>query len=169
MSLQLGAPLLILAALVQATVLPHLRIAGGQLDIVVIITMAWALLDNGVEAAIWALVGGVMLDLFSGAPMGFSVLLMLPGVLIIGLTETQVHQTNPLLALVLAGTAVVLYHGLHIVGLYLLMGRPIVLMPTLYYITMPSVVFDVVLTLPIFWLLRPLYARLHPGGVKLQR
>ena len=74
MSLQIGAPLLILAALLQASVLPTLRISGGQPDLVVIITLAWALLDDGVEAALWAVVGGLALDLFSGAPMGFSTL-----------------------------------------------------------------------------------------------
>jgi rod shape-determining protein MreD len=167
MSLQIGAPLLILAALLQASVFPRLRIAGGQPDLVVILTFAWALLDDGVEAAIWAVVGGMALDLFSGAPVGFSTLILLPGVFLIGLTETQVHHTTPLFALGIAGGAAVLYHGLHILGLYVLMGRPFVLMPTLYYITMPSMVFDLVLILPIFWVLRPVYAWLHPGGVKL--
>jgi rod shape-determining protein MreD len=168
MSLQVGMPLLILAALLQATVLPYLRISGGQPDLVVVITLAWALLDDGVEAAVWALVGGVALDLFSGAPMGFSALILLPGVFLISLTETQVYHTNALFALGIAGSAAVLYHVLHIVGLYVLMARPVVLMPTLYYITMPAVVFDLVLILPTFWLLRPVYARLHPGGVRLQ-
>jgi rod shape-determining protein MreD len=168
MSLQIGAPLLILAALVQAAVLPHLRIFGGQPDIVVVMVLAWALLDDGVEAAFWALVGGIALDLLSGAPMGFSTLTLLPGIFLIGLTEARVYHTNALFALGIAGSAAVLYHGLHIVGLYLLMGRPIVLMPTLYYITMPSVVFDLVLILPTFWLFRPIYTRLHPGGVRLQ-
>lgn len=167
MSLQIGAPLLLLAAVIQATILPYLRVSGGQPDLVVIVALAWAFLDEGTEAAFWALVGGMALDLFSGAPMGFSSLILLPGVFVIGLIETQVRPLNTLFMLGTAGVAMVLYHILHIIGLYVLMDRPIVLMPTLYYITMPSIVFDLVLILPIFWLLRPIHAWLHPGGFRL--
>lgn len=167
MSLHIGIPLMLLAALIQATILPHLRIFGGHPDLVIILTMAWAFLDDGLEGAAWALAGGVALDVLSGAPLGFSSLALLPAVFLISLAETQVYRTNAVLTLGIAGTGAVLYHGLYLTGLYALMRQPIVLMPTLYYVTLPSVAFDVILVLPAFWSLRPLYDKLHPRGIKL--
>ena len=47
MSLQVGIPLFAVAALLQATVLPHLRVFGGQPDLIVILVLAWAILVGG--------------------------------------------------------------------------------------------------------------------------
>src|SRR5512139_1480797 len=103
MSLQLGIPLTLIAAILQATVLPRLRIVGGQPDLVMIIVLTWSLLDHDREGMAWAFVGGLWLDLLSGVPMGISSLILVPIAYLVGLTEARIYRTNVALPLALAG------------------------------------------------------------------
>jgi rod shape-determining protein MreD len=96
-SLQVGIPLFVIAALLQATVLPHLRVFGGQPDLIVILALAWASLDDDQEGMAWAFVGGFFLDLLSGVPLGVSSLVLVPIAYFVGLAEAQLYRNNLLL------------------------------------------------------------------------
>jgi rod shape-determining protein MreD len=48
----------------------QLSVGGGQPDIVLLAIVAWGLLRGPAEGMIWAFMGGLLLDLFSGGPMG---------------------------------------------------------------------------------------------------
>src|SRR5688500_13003948 len=109
-SLQIGIPLFILASLLQATVLSHLRVYGGQPDLIVIIVLAWAILDRDQEGMVWAFVGGLFLDLLSGAPLGISSLAMVPVAFLVGLTEAQVYRESVGLPLLMASAGAFVYH-----------------------------------------------------------
>jgi rod shape-determining protein MreD len=59
-----------LLALIQDVVLTQLPVSGGQPDIILLAVVAWGLLRGPAEGMIWAFIGGILLDLFSGGPMG---------------------------------------------------------------------------------------------------
>ncbi len=167
MSLQLGFPLLLLAAMVQGTILPHLRIFGGQPDLVLLLVLAWAILDREQEGIVWAFVGGLLLDVLSGAPLGLSALPMVPIAYLIGLTEAQVYRGGTVLALLLAVGGALAYHALYLLLLNVLAGYPVAWAMSFWYVTVPSVLFDAILILPILQMLARLYERLHPRHIKL--
>jgi rod shape-determining protein MreD len=62
--------LLTVLALIQDVVLTRISIGGGQFDVVLVAVIAWGLLRGPAEGMIWAFIGGLVLDLFSGGPMG---------------------------------------------------------------------------------------------------
>lgn len=168
MSLQLGFPLMLLAAMVQSTVLPRLRIFGGQPDLVLLLVLAWAILDHESEGMVWAFVGGLLLDLLSGAPLGLSALLMVPITYLIGLTEAQVYRGSVAFSLLLTAGGVFAYHILYLLLLNVLVGYPVVWAASFWYVTMPSALFDVILIVPILRVLARPYERLHRRHVTLQ-
>ncbi len=167
MSLQLGIPLFALAAVLQSTILPRLRVFGGQPDLIVILVLAWATLDRKHEGMAWAFVGGLFLDLFSGAPLGLSSLVLLPIAYLIGLTEAQVYRNNIVLPVILAAGGALAYHVFYALSLRFLVGHPLVWATSFGYVTLPSVLFDVILIIPALTILGRWYDRLHPRQVKI--
>jgi rod shape-determining protein MreD len=166
-SLQLGLPLVILGAMLQSAVLPHLRVFGGQPDLVLLVVLAWAMLDPGREGMAWAFAGGLLLDLFSGAPLGVSSLALLPVAYVIGLTEAQIYRSNVVMPLVLGAGGALAYHLMLLLGLRFLAGYPVVWSTGFWYVTLPSVLFDVILMIPVLRVLTRWYDRLHPRQVTL--
>jgi rod shape-determining protein MreD len=166
-SLQLGIPIFILAALVQATVLSHVRVYGGQPDLIVIIVLAWAILDRDQEGMVWAFVGGLFLDLLSGTPLGISSLALVPVAFLVGLTEAQVYRENVGLPLLMASGGALAYHILYLLLLRFFADMSVPWSEALVYVTLPSIVFDVILVIPAVRILGRWYKRLHPRQVRI--
>jgi rod shape-determining protein MreD len=67
---------LAIAAIVQSVVLPRLAIMGVKADLVLLLVIAWSI-RRGVGAGIvWAIIGGIAIDLLSVEPLGLSVVAM---------------------------------------------------------------------------------------------
>ena len=167
MSLQLGVPLFFVAAILQATVLSHLRVYGGQPDLIVVIVLAWATLDRDQEGMVWAFVGGIILDLFSGAPLGISALALVPIAYLVGLTEAGVYRTNIGLPVLMAVIGAAAYHFIYLLLLRFFGGVALSWSSALVYVTLPSVIFDVILIVPALRLLDGWYLKLHPRQVRI--
>ena len=167
MSLQVGIPLMLAAALLQATVLPQITVLGARPDLVLVIALAWSTLDADREGMAWAFAGGLLLDLFSGAPLGLSSLLMVPITWVVGLSEAQVYRDNALLPLLLTAGGSLAYHVGSVLLLRSVLGEPIPLGEALLSVALPSMVFNVLLILPLLLVLERWYARLHPRRVAI--
>ncbi len=74
-------------ALIQHVVLPHVTFFGAHPNLMLVVVVAWGLLRGNRDGLIWALVGGVLLDLFSLAPMGTATLPLLIVMFLVGLLE----------------------------------------------------------------------------------
>jgi rod shape-determining protein MreD len=134
---------------------------------VLLVVLVWAMLDPGREGMTWAFVGGLLLDLFSGAPLGVSSLALLPVAYVIGLTEAQIYRSNVVMPLVLGAGGALAYHVIYLISLRFLAGYPVVWSTGFWYVTLPSVLFDVILVLPLLRLFTRWYDRLHPRQVSL--
>lgn len=167
MSLQLGIPLFLLSAILQSTVLARLRVFGGQPDLIPLLVITWAILDQRNEGIVWAFVGGLFADLLSGAPLGVSSLALMPVAFVISLTEAQVYRHNLLLMLIFVAGGALAYHVTYLLALRFVAGFPVLWSESFWYVTLPSVLFDLVLAVPALSLLGLWYDRLHPRQVRL--
>ena len=70
LSLYVAVPLLILIALVQDVVLAPVSFLGARPDLLFLVIVLWSLLRGAGEGMIWAFIGGFLLDLLSGGPLG---------------------------------------------------------------------------------------------------
>ncbi len=167
MSLYLGIPLFLLAAMLQATIVPHLKVFGGQPDLIVVLVLAWATLDRDSEGMLWAFFGGLFLDLLSGTPLGISSLVLVPIAFAVGLTEAQVYRTNVFLPVLLTAGGALAYHIGYLILMRFLANVALPWSEAVWYVTLPSVLFDIILVIPALVVLGRLYRRLHPSQVKI--
>lgn len=110
MSPYLVVPLLAVIALIQTTLLPIFLPGPVRPDLMLMIVVGWGVVHGDGEAALWGLAGGLVLDLFSGAPFGLHTF----GLGAIGwladTLQTNFFRSNLLVPLATIFVATILYH-----------------------------------------------------------
>jgi rod shape-determining protein MreD len=154
----LSLPILALAAMLQATFVPQIRLLGGIPDLVFLFVLAWSIhmpLEAGVT---WAFVGGIQQDLLSAAPTGTSTLGMILVVFGVSLVQRQVYGVGVALiaALVLVGTLV---QQLVVMLVLSSSGYTLDLFQNFSYVVVPTIAYNLVFIWPIYWLVRRLQKR----------
>jgi rod shape-determining protein MreD len=61
---------LFVLSLLQSTVLPRITVLGVHPDLLLMVVTSWSLLRGSEEGMLWALIGGLGMDLLSGAQFG---------------------------------------------------------------------------------------------------
>ena len=84
LSLYVTLPLLTVLALLQDTTLAQVTVLGAHPDVVLLAVVVWAFLRGSAEGTVWAFVGGLILDLLSGGPMGGMTLALLATAFFVG-------------------------------------------------------------------------------------
>ena len=161
-----GIPVLILAAILDVTLMAKFRIGGGAPDLVFMLVVSWALLSTMQEAMVWAVVGGVVKDALSVAPLGTSALGMVIVVFIVDSLLGTVRRTNLVVPVPVIAVGTVIYHAailavLQIVGYGLPVGEG------LLYVTLPTMVYNMILVLPVFRTMGSVQQWLAPRRVRL--
>lgn len=154
----LSLPILALAAVLQATFVPQIRLLGGGPDLVFLIVLAWSInikLEGGVT---WAFVGGILQDLFSAAPTGTSAVGLILIVFAVNQLARQVHRIGIilLLGLTLVGT---LFQQMMMIVLLGLLGFRVDLIGDLSDVVLPTMLYNLTLILPVYWLIRRVQRR----------
>lgn len=162
-----GIPLLLVAALLNATVMVELRVGNGAPDLVLLLVVSWALLADVQEALFWAVVGGVMQDLFSVAPLGASALGLVVVAFAADAAFGDVRRTNMLVPPVVAVAGTVVYH-LGLIVVLRLAGYAVPLGEALAYVTLPAMIYNGLLILPVFRAMGLLHTWLSPRQVRLE-
>ena len=156
-----GIPLLILAAALQVTILPQLRVQGGEPDLVLLLVLAYARRATLEQGVTWAVIGGLALDLLSSTPTGTHILSL---IVIVFLTDRLRAQLSDLgflsmALLVLAGTLIQFAFSYVATALT---GYGLPPLEVLTYIVLPSLAYNLVLFWPAGWLVRRITPR--PSG-----
>jgi rod shape-determining protein MreD len=155
--------LLLLASLAafQSSLAPYIRFFSGQPNLVLLVVIAWALAVDWREAFAWAFAGGLLQDLLSIAPLGTSVLPLVVGVFVLKLLDQQFEGLSMLLYFAVA-VAVSLFAQIVLFVALGLVGYPIDLIPTIRYFLLPTMAYQIALALPVYVLVRWLYALVCP-------
>lgn len=152
--------ILLTATLVQVTLSPYMKINGVHPDLVFLLVVGWVILRGLDEGITWALIGGLSLDLTSGAPFGIFCLSMLAVSLVTSLAHGQIFGSSTFLPLTLTFPLTLLFNGLALFLLGLL-GRPLAWNDAFSQVLMPLAVFNtaamVLVFPPLYFLNRWLY------------
>jgi rod shape-determining protein MreD len=160
----LSLPLLLLAALLQATIVHEFRIGEAGPDLVLLVALAWGLLAGIEEGLLWAIVGGILLDLIAGNALGTSSLALVLAVGGICVLTGPIGKGNILLAVPLAAAATFILH-LALVGIFFLAQTRVPLFYALLNITLPSALYNGLLMLVIYVLVGLLYRQPKKAGL----
>ena len=99
------AVVLIVAVLIQSTVLARLRLAGARPDLLVLAVVSVAVATDPTTGAVFGFVAGLVSDLLFDLPVGVSALVYTAVGFAVGTVRVYVTSHRPLVHLVLAGAA----------------------------------------------------------------
>lgn len=158
MGIYLAIPILGLAAALQASILPQISLAGGGPDLVFLLVLSWAIDTDLRQGAAWAFIGGFALDLLSALPVGTSSIPLLIIVFAISGIGTQIYRLGLLLlvSMALGGT---LFQQVLILVLSALLGHQVNWIQDFTSIVIPTMFYNLVLIVPVYWLIRRLQRR----------
>jgi rod shape-determining protein MreD len=96
---------LVVAVLIQSTVLARLRLAGVRPDLLVLAVVSVAVATDPTTGAVFGFVAGLVADLLFDLPVGVSALVYTAVGFAVGTVRVYVTSHRPLVHLVLAGAA----------------------------------------------------------------
>lgn len=104
MSLTLAAVGAVVAALLNLTIGPLIRIGGAQPDFVLTAAILWTVLVGIDGGLVWAFVGGLLLDLLAPRPLGstaFTLLICVGGAAVLARLTSQFRYAAPIVGVLL--------------------------------------------------------------------
>ena len=161
MSVILSIPVLSFIAVLQSAVVSRLPLNRGTADLMLVVLVAITLQKSVKTAWQWSIVGGLLTDFFSGLPFGLFTVSYLITTGIAFLLRERIWRFSFLMQLlvVLSGTLIV--HGLSMMVL-IIQGSSLQLTTVLQAVTLPSIILNFMLSLPVFIIIQDIIQQLNP-------
>lgn len=161
----ISVPLLLLLSLLQSTAVPRLQIGAVWPDFLLLAVMSWALVDRIDEAIVWAMVGGIGVDLMSGGPFGASAAGLMAAALVAGVTSSGLFRGRTVLPLVTAAAATLAFHAVYVLAM-LLVGQRADVVDALFRVALPSAVYNAALSIIVFRVMAAIDRRIRPKALR---
>ena len=161
MAVILSALVLIVVGVVQVTVLPYLTGSGPNVDLVLLLVLAWSIIKGVRQGLLCGLLGGLILDVVSAVPFGTTMAAMATVWLLGGVRNLPVLRGSAFAPLIAAGFATVVYDGL-VMAVTFVFGWQWQWSDVLQDTILPSVLLNAIVMVPIYGLLYWLNKRSEP-------
>lgn len=166
MAILLAIPILGLMVIVQSAVFSQIQLLYGTTDLVLLIVVAWAVQERVTTAWHWGIIAGVLASLATAVP---AIAIIPTYVVITGVAiyMRRIFWQRPLLAMITATVLATLISQIITVAVLVLNGTPIPLIEAFYLITIPSVLLNLLLAVPIYALIGDLANWLYPEAIEI--
>jgi rod shape-determining protein MreD len=156
-------PVMVILAIVQIVILPRFSIFPGDPSLPFLFALAWSLLSNVEEGVIWAFIGGLVMDIFTIAPVGGLALTYMAAVFAVDFIRSFLPRNRFAIPVISAVIASIVQQLLYI--LYIrLFG---ILANTTLTTMVQTVLVQAVLIIPIYWFMYFLKQGLRPRPVQI--
>ena len=88
-------PLLTAVALVQTVLLSQINLWDARPDLMLLIVLVWSVVRSVDEGMVWGFIGGLIVDLLSGGPLGATALALLAVAFLVGQPWGQGRNSVP--------------------------------------------------------------------------
>lgn len=166
MAYLLAIPVLIVTLMLQLAIFSQLPLLNGTSDMILLVLIAWALQARSTSAWFWALLGGGLVSIISALPFGAPLIIYLTVVLGIRLVNRRILEFPILGMLIATILATFFQHFTEIVVLFV-DSRPLPLNQSIVLVTLPSVLLNLLLSLPVYALIADLARRVYPVEVQI--
>lgn len=159
-----GIPVLIFSVVLQTTAFSRLPMLYGTADIVMLVVLAWMLNERVHHGWEWVLMGGLTVSFVSALPF-FTYLWSL--VIAAGLSfwlKRRIWQT-PVLAMMVSSLFGTLVIQVMSIGVLLVTGTDIPVRESFNLVVLPSILWNLILAIPVFTLVGELADWLYPEEV----
>jgi hypothetical protein len=160
----LAIPLFGLLAIFQSAVVSRLPLLHGTADLIFLVVIAWALQERVRTAWQWAVIAGVIVGYISALPIFIPIVsyLIVTGLAL--LLKQRVWQVPVLAMFTVTFVGSLLVYGL--TALFLsITGTPLPLFDTLNLIILPNTILNLLLSIPIYALVKDLSEWLYPEEI----
>ncbi|MCY4018601.1 MAG: rod shape-determining protein MreD [Chloroflexi bacterium] len=171
----LSVPILVFATALSASILPQLVGFGvgllgnvtpilnntrGQFSLVMLLVLAWSIRSDLLSGFVWALVGGILLDLYSAIPIGTSSAALMIIVYAANGAAQQLYRMRivTLLAMTLLAT---LFFQVYTYCALLLLGLSYDILMVIRIVFIPTIIYNLVGALPTYAIVRLIQRRLR--------
>jgi len=157
----IAVPVILLAVLLQTSIVSRVTLLSGMADLPLVMLAAWAMQDEVETAWHWAIATGILVGFVSGLSWVVPVLSYLVVVALAQVLQRRVWQA-PLLAMfsvTFLGTI-----GISVFSLVVLRfsGIPLSVPDVFGLLTLPSILLNMLLAIPIFAVMRDLARWVYP-------
>jgi hypothetical protein len=152
--------------MLQSVIVSRLPLIGGTADLVLLVLLSWSLQEKAEDFWLWTLIGGGMVTFVSAMPFLAPLIGYLTIVFLARFLQRRVWQV-PILAMFLAtliGT--IIQHAINIVMLFI-NGTPLPFQETFTLVTLPSVLLNLLFSLPVYVLISDLAKWLFPAEAEI--
>ena len=162
----ISIPIMIILIILQTGIINRIPLLNGTPDLILLVLVAWSLQEKVNNAWLWALVGGLLVSLISATPF-FAPLLGYLAISIMGrLLQRRIWQTPILAMFVLTFIGTFVYQGILFAAL-VVKGVPLGWRECLDLVTLPSVLLNMALALPVHSIIVDLARWIYPLQVEV--
>ena len=151
--------LLLIAAFIQAAVLPFVLPIEVAPSLVLVLIFLWSLRRGVGDAVVWAFGVGILLDLLALDPLGLNGLALLPAVLLGPLARRRFFQSGLVVPILVVGVVTVVA-GLALIGLRGAVGGSAVPVAAALRVIVPQALLNALLLPPLYLIVSWLDRRL---------
>jgi rod shape-determining protein MreD len=155
-------PLLLMAVVLQSSVVSQIKLLSGYADLPLLVLGAWALQDRVKSGWHWAALGCVMLAFVSVMPLPVMVIGYFAVIFIAQILQRRVWQA-PLLAMFSVTFFSTLFIQLLSFAALRLLGTPLGFYDVIGLITLPSLLLNMLFSIPIYVFMRDLARWVYPA------
>ena len=165
MATLIAFPVLGLLVMFQTAIVSRVYLLHGSADLVMLAIIAWAIQARVQNAWQWSIIGGLMVSLVTALPFGILLASYLSATGVTLLLRRRIWQI-PILAMFVAtfiGTIII--QGLSILVIWL-SGTPLPIVQSMNLITLPSLLLNVLLAIPVYILIGDLANWVYPKEIE---
>jgi rod shape-determining protein MreD len=161
MSVILSIPVLAFISILQSAVVSRLPLNQGVADLMLVLLVAISLQKRVTTAWQWSIIGGLLIDSISGLPFGIFTASYLLATGLGLLLRERIWRYTFLMQLLVVLVGTLISQGLSYLVLFL-RGAGVDFLTVLQMITMPSIILNFMLSLPIFILTKDVLDQISP-------
>jgi len=162
----IAIPVIGALAILQAGLISRLPLLHGTADLVLLMVVAWALQKRVETAWQWCIIGGLVVNIISAVPFGMPLLgYSLTTALALAL-HRRIWQVPILAMFLVTFVGTLITQGITILALRIT-GVPIPVPAALNLVILPSVLLNLLLSVPIYFLAGELAGWLYPEEIKI--
>lgn len=166
LAILVSLPVLAGLLILQSAIVSRMQLLNGSADLVLLAILAWALQKRVQTAWHWSIIGGLMVAMASALPFVVPLVTYPLAAAVALLLRQRVWQV-PLLAMFVATfTGTLITHAFSLTALRLV-GEPLPLGEALNLVTLPSLLINLLLAIPIYALIGDLAANLYPEELEV--
>lgn len=165
------------AAAISTTILPQILALGvnllgnltpvlnntrGQINLVMLVVLAWSIRADLSSAFVWAFVGGILIDLFSILPLGTSSAALLIIAYFVNGVARQIYRVRIFTIVAMALLASIFLYAFSFVAL-LLLGNHYDLPMQMRLVVIPTLLYNIVVAVPVYAIVRLVQRRVWAG------